>query len=139
LARPGVWRRRFWSTLAMLPQPVYFGLVGAVSTSIDVAVYWLLTGPAHMAPLPANALSYSLAAINSFVLNKLITFRCTEMQSSSILQLAAFAIVRLLCLGISTLVLALSLLLVPSLAAKLASVAVTFFIAYTLSRQLVYR
>jgi putative flippase GtrA len=125
--------------LAILPLPVHFGLVGAASTSIDVAVYWLLTALAHAAPLPANALSYSLAAINSFLLNKLITFRCIETQSSLILQLSTFAIVRLLCLGISTLVLALSLLLVASLAAKLVSVAVTFFFAYTLSSQLVYR
>jgi putative flippase GtrA len=125
--------------LATVPLPVLFGLVGAASTSIDVGVYWLLTGLAHVAPLPANALSYSLAVINSFALNKHITFRRREMRRSSILQLANFAIVRLLCLGISTTVLALSLLLVPSLAAKLVSVGITFLFAYTLSNQLVYR
>jgi putative flippase GtrA len=75
--------------------------------------------------------AWKVAVINSFLLNKLVTFRFRETRSSSILQLATFAIVRLLCLGISTMVLALSLLLVPSLGAKLGSMTITFFFAYT--------
>jgi putative flippase GtrA len=98
-----------------------------------------LTGSVQMPPLTANVLSYSVAAINSFLLNKFVTFRHRQTRRSSMLQLAFFIVARLICLGLSTLVLAISLSFVPNLAAKLTSVVVTFFAAYALSSRLVYR
>jgi putative flippase GtrA len=68
-----------------VPPPIFFGLVGAASTSIDVALYLLLTGAEYTSPVLANALSYGLAAISSFVLNKLITFRHRRLQTRAIM------------------------------------------------------
>jgi hypothetical protein len=55
------------------------------------------------------------------------------------MQVGAFALVRLLCLAISTVALTLGLLVMPKLAAKLVSIVITFFFAYNLSSRLVYR
>ena len=116
-----------------------FALVGASSTTLDVALFWLLIDLAQVPPLPANAVSYSLAAANSFLLNKFITFRHRKAQRGSVRQVAIFVLVRLTCLAVSSLVLAAALSLLSSLAAKLVSVAVTFTLAYTLSSRLVFR
>jgi putative flippase GtrA len=98
-----------------------------------------LTGRVQMAPLLANAASYSLAAVNSFVLNRLLTFRNRKTTRSTTEQAGAFVLARLASLVVSSLVLAVALQLVPSLAAKLVSIIVTFGFAYTLSSRLVFR
>lgn len=125
--------------LKLVESPSLFALVGAANTAVDVSVFLVLTELAQVPPLPANAVSYSLGAVNSFVLNKLLTFRDRETRRSPARQLIAFALVKLLCLALSSAVLALALALVPSLAAKLVSIVVTFVFAYTLSSRLVFR
>ena len=125
--------------LALAAAPALFALVGASSTAIDVALFWLLIELAQASPLLANAVSYSLGAVNSFLLNKFVTFRNRKTYRDSAEQLAMFVAVRLGCLATSSLVLALALPFMSSLAAKLVSVVVTFVIAYTLSSRLVFR
>ena len=125
--------------LALVASPALFALVGVSNTAVDVAVFWVLTEQAHVAPLLANAASYSIGALNSFALNKLITFRDRESRDGSARQMAAFALVKLASLGLSSLVLALALPLAPSLAAKLISIVVTFSFAYALTSRLVFR
>lgn len=122
-----------------LAAPSLFALVGASTTVIDLAVFWLLTELAQLSPLLANVISYSIGAVNSFALNKLLTFRHRAIRRSSAEQFAAFVVVRLVCLALSSLVLALALPFMPSLAAKLVSIVITFAFAYTLSSRLVFR
>ncbi len=116
-----------------------FALVGASSTAIDFVLFWLLIELAQAQPLRANAVSYSLAAVNSFLLNKFVTFRHRETRYGSTWQVAAFVLVRSACLVVSSVVLAAALLFLSSLGAKLVSIVVTFFLAYTLSSRLVFR
>jgi len=121
-----------------LAQPMLFALVAASSAVIDVSLFWLLTHRGHLAPLVANAVGYAIAAGNSFVFNKLLTFRHRRTRHSARVQAALFILARCLCLFVSTLALAVALHFAPSLVAKLLACAVTFGVAYLLSSRLVF-
>lgn len=125
--------------LALAVTPATFAGVGAVSTVIDIAIFWLLVELAQVPPLVANALGYSVGAVNSFLLNRLVTFRATSTRRAPDAQLALFIVVRLVCLAIASLVLVVALHFMPSLPAKLVSIVVTFVVAYALSSRLVFR
>jgi putative flippase GtrA len=125
--------------LALAAAPATFALVGVSSTAIDVAIFWTLVELAQVPPLVANAISYSTGAINSFLLNKFVTFRDRTTCRGSGEQLVLFIAVRLACLAIASLVLAVALRFMPSIPAKLVSIVVTFVVAYALSSRLVFR
>jgi putative flippase GtrA len=117
-----------------------FALVGVANTTVDVAAFWILAALLGMPALLANVISFSLGALNSFVLNALVTFRHrTTQRRYSSQRLFAFTVVTLVCLGLSTLVLALALPFLPSLAAKLVSVVATLVCGYALNSWLVFR
>ena len=120
-------------------QPILFALVSASSAVVDVSMFWLLTRRGQLAPLVANAASYGIAAGNSFILNKLLTFRHRKTRHGAKVQAALFVLARCLCLIVSTLALAAALRLAPSLVAKLMANAVTLGFAYLLSSRLVFR
>ena len=123
-----------WLALAVVPAT--FALVGVSSTAIDIAIFWALVELVQVPPLLANAISYSTGAINSFLH---VTFRDRAARRGSGEQLALFIVVRLVCLAIASLVLAVALHFMPSLPAKLVSIVVTFVVAYALSSWLVFR
>ena len=127
------------ATRSHLAQPILFALVGASSTVVDVSMFCLLTRRGQLAPLAANAVSYGIAAGNSFILNKLLTFRHRKTRHGARVQAVLFILARCLCLMVCTLALAAALQFAPSLVAKLIASAVTLGVAYTLSSRLVFR
>jgi len=126
-------------TFSSLAAPALFALVGVTSGAIDVGIFWLLITYAPLPPLAANGVSYSLAALNSFILNKRITFRQRRGKRSAAQQALSFLLVRLACLAFSSATLAVALVFLPRLSAKLLSVLFTFLIAYVLHSRLVFR
>jgi putative flippase GtrA len=82
---------------------IKFALVGLLNTGVDVAIFFLLTwaGSPYVA---AQAVSYSCGAANSYLLNKLWTFRSSGLSYAEVVR---FTVVNLVSLGISILVLTL--------------------------------
>jgi putative flippase GtrA len=82
---------------------VKFALVGLLNTGVDVAIFFLLTriGTPYVA---AQMVSYSCGAANSYLLNKVWTFRSSGL---SYAELIRFMVVNLVSLGISVAVLSL--------------------------------
>jgi putative flippase GtrA len=74
-----------------------FALVGILNTGVDVAIFFLLTwlGSPYVA---AQVVSYSCGAANSYLLNKVWTFRSCGL---SYAELVRFVAVNLTSLGIS--------------------------------------
>jgi putative flippase GtrA len=74
-----------------------FGCVGVLNTGLDVAIFFLLTrlGTPYLA---AQVVSYSCGAANSYLLNKLWTFRTCGLSYS---EMARFTTVNLVSLAIS--------------------------------------
>jgi putative flippase GtrA len=82
---------------------IRFVLVGMLNTGVDVAIFTLLiwSGAAYLA---AQTVSYTCGAANSYLLNKLWTFRSCGL---SYAEMVRFALVNLVSLGISLALLAL--------------------------------
>ena len=80
---------------------IKFALVGFLNTAVDVAIFFLLIwlGIPYVA---AQVVSYSCGAANSYLLNKIWTFRACGLSYSEIVR---FVIVNLASLGISVVVL----------------------------------
>lgn len=86
------------SAMKILKQVVKFGSVGVLNTLIDLGVLNLLVY-LGMGAVAANSISFALAASNSFVWNKLWTFR--DREGSWKKQVIPFTLVALVGLGIS--------------------------------------
>jgi len=84
-----------------LGQLIKFSLVGLLNTGVDVAVFFLLTW-LGVPYLTAQVVSYSCGAANSYLLNKMWTFRSSGLSPAEIIR---FAVVNLISLGISVVVL----------------------------------
>ncbi len=76
---------------------VKFALVGLLNTGVDVVIFFALTWLGVMY-LAAQVVSYSCGAANSYLLNKLWTFRSCGLSYSEILR---FTVVNLASLAIS--------------------------------------
>lgn len=81
---------------------IKFSFVGVLNTGVDVAVFFLLTW-ITVPYITAQVISYSCGATNSYLLNKLWTFRSGS--GLSFAEILRFVIVNLLSLGISVAVL----------------------------------
>lgn len=76
---------------------IKFALVGILNTGVDVVIFFLLTwlGSPYVA---AQVVSYSCGAANSYLLNKIWTFRSCGLSYGEIVR---FVAVNLISLGIS--------------------------------------
>ena len=54
---------------------IKYSIVGVLGTAIDIGSLYLLVEYAHMEVIPASVLSFLLAVINNFILNKAWTFQ----------------------------------------------------------------
>lgn len=120
-------------------RPFRFAAVGVANTLVDVGVFAALVA-ASVPVVAANAVGYAAGTLNSFVLNRVWTFRDLSGTGQGWgRQFAAFAGVNLAVLGLSTCVVwGLAPLLGP-VPAKLASVPCGFAAGYALTRVLVFR
>jgi putative flippase GtrA len=118
---------------------IAFGAVGLVNTGVDFLAFLLLTRWAGIEPLAANVVSFSLGAINSYVLNRLVTFTDSATPLSAPGAMGRFAAVTLFGLLVSSVTLAGGLALsFGEIAAKAGAIVATFFTGYLLTRRLVF-
>jgi putative flippase GtrA len=82
---------------------IKFVLVGLLNTGVDVAIFFLLTR-SGVPYLGAQVFSYGCGAANSYLLNKVWTFRSSGLSYGEVIR---FTTVNLASLGISVLVLSL--------------------------------
>ena len=124
----------------MMEQAIRYGLVGVVNTGIDIALFLLLVKLFGVAPVPANVVSFSCGAVNSFVLNRHWTFGGGQKSHSDWrAQAMAFAVVTLLGLGLSSLVVWLLHPVIGPTLAKLAATIVTFASTFIINKLLVFK
>jgi putative flippase GtrA len=119
-------------------RPTLFALVGCVNTAIDFGVFAILTEFSGIPPLIANVISYLMGATNSLIMNGMITFRGNGVDLFSLSLILRFVLVTGVCLGISSIALAVALVFVPSLFAKIFAIAVAFISGFLMYSRLVY-
>ena len=111
----------------MIVQFVKFGLVGFLNTSIDYGLFAALVYLVHLHYLIANAISFSVAVINSFILNRRWTFQSHHRQWQH--EAIKFMIVMLIGLGLNELILytLISRLAIHTLIAKAIGIVIVLF------------
>ncbi len=111
-----------------------FGIVGAINTSIDFAIFFSLVYFLGFGAVAANAISYLAAVVNSYFMNFLWTFKSGSLSDTNWSSFAAFFVCSTLGLVAgSGIMYWLSPLLGVELV-KLVSVGVVFLINFFLSR-----
>lgn len=79
---------------------IKFGIVGVVNTLLDMVIYFILTMYFGMFKYMAQTISYLIAMIHSYIVNRFWTFgRRGKVESAS--EPVKFVVVNLISLGIS--------------------------------------
>ncbi|HZH28452.1 MAG TPA: GtrA family protein [Azospirillaceae bacterium] len=117
---------------------IRFGTVGVANSATDYFLFMALRA-AGFGLVPANALAYGLATVQSFALNKRWTFGDDAAGAAALRQFGLFAGINLVSLGISTLTVWNASQVVSEGAAKLLAIAAGFVWNYVFSRLLVFR
>ena len=117
---------------------IRFGLVGVLNTSVDFGLFALLFYVVEWPLLAANAAAYSVAVVNSYLLNKGWTFGDTSRGRTAILRGMLFVARNLVGLALASIaVWGLAQFLHP-LVAKAGSIAVSFVWNYWSNHKFVY-
>ena len=119
-----------------LRQAARFGTIGVLNTGLDLGLFLLLTRVAHLQPVLASTLSYGAGIACSFCLNRTWTFRGSAAGASG--QFARFLALNVTLLTIGNAALALLLMIMPTLPAKLVVVMAGFPVSFLLSKNLVF-
>jgi putative flippase GtrA len=134
-----------YSRRQSLVEFIKFGLVGVMNTGVDFLVYWLLmfTGVYYLA---AQVISYAAGTLNSYVVNKLWTFKGQGGGNSSSTLANRSEFIRFVSLNAGTMLLSLLLLYefksglgMHSLLAKLLVTGFTVIANYIGSKLWVFR
>ncbi len=121
-----------------LHRPAKFAVVGAANTAVDFALFWLLISAVGWRPVLANSFSYSAGLANSYVLNKIWTFRDASRSRKTAHQFVRFAGFNLIGLGISNAIIWTLGPTITPLGAKGVAIFATFIWNYWTSRRFVY-
>jgi len=128
-----------WHERAVALKAISFALVGVVNTAIDFSVFWTAAHFLGWPLVPANVLAWLAAVSFSYAMNSLITF---GPESGRILRwrdYATFAASGVAGMVSSTATLFALSYVMPVLAAKLISIAVSFAVNFSLSHFVVFR
>ncbi len=120
-------------------QMIRFAIVGALNTGVDFVVFLLLVHVVHIHFAIANLISYSIAAVHSFIVNRFWTFSDRPHRGSPVREASIFAMVTVVGLAVSS---ATILTLEPFMGATLAkcvSVLATFASTFWLNKRATFR
>lgn len=113
-------------------------MVGVVNTVIDITLFSFLVFVPQWNVLPANILSYSAGAFNSFMMNKFWTFNDRTSLVRSLHPFIRFILISLSGLLISSVIVVLLAKYMPEIAAKVVSVGGVLIWNYSLTRLFVF-
>lgn len=113
-----------------------FALVGSINTAVDLALFTSLTGFLAMQPDRANAISYGIGIVTSFILNRSWTFQ--DVRGGIAEQFTRFTVVSLASLLLSTMIVAGLASVMPPLVAKFLSLPIMFLWSYSMTRRFVF-
>jgi putative flippase GtrA len=128
-----------WHERAVALKAISFAMVGVVNTAIDFSIFWTTVHFLGWPLVPANVLAWLVAVSFSYAMNSFITF---GPESGGILRwrdYATFAASGVAGMVASTSTLFALSFVLPVLAAKLLSIAVSFVVNFSLSHFVVFK
>ena len=128
-----------WHERAVALKAASFAMVGVVNTAIDFSVFWTTVHFLGWPLVPANVLAWLVAVSSSYAMNSFITF---GPESGRVLRWRDYA--TFLASGVAGMVASTATLfalsyVLPVLAAKLISIAISFVVNFSLSHFVVFR
>ena len=121
----------------LLRQMLSYGVIGALSASLDTLVFWLLVTYTGTHPQLANVVGVLLGISTSFTLNRTFTF---DAHDRVVARFASFLAVGIGGLGLSAAILHVGMdLRLPIMAVKVGSVVIVAAVQFVLNRSLSFR
>jgi len=128
-----------WHERAIALKAISFGLVGVVNTCIDFSVFWTAATYLDWPLVAANVLAWLVAVSFSYAMNSFVTFGPESGRVLRWRDYATFAASGVAGMVSSTATLFALSYVMPVLAAKLISIAVSFAVNFSLSHFVVFR
>jgi len=116
-----------------------FVVVGLINTGIDLAVFSVAFYGLGLHLITANTLAYSIATINSYLMNKFWTFAGRSGSEVSKTEFTRFVLFNLGGLALSNMTVYVFAGFVRPIVAKLGAIGVTFVWNYLTIRRFVFR
>ena len=133
--------QRAWGERAVALKALSFGIVGLVNSAIDFAVFSFAYYYLELPIVAANTLAWVVAVTGSYVMNSTITFAAESGRRLHLKGYLGFALSQIMGFfaNTGTVWCLVELLFVPAWAAKVAAIAVSFVVNFSLSHFLVFR
>jgi putative flippase GtrA len=116
-----------------------FALVGVLNTAVDFCVFMMGYKLLHLALIPANLLSWTVAVSGSYVLNSMITFAAESGRRLTLRAYVSFVASGVAGLIGNTATLWVASFFVPVVAAKVLAIGASFVLNFSLSHFVVFR
>ncbi|HLA20894.1 MAG TPA: GtrA family protein [Pseudolabrys sp.] len=128
-----------WNERALALKAISFAMVGVVNTGVDFSVFWIAATYLQWPLVPANVLAWLLAVSFSYAMNSFTTFGPESGRVLRWRDYATFVASGIAGMVASTATLVVLSYVLPLLAAKLLSIAVSFVVNFSLSHFVVFR
>jgi putative flippase GtrA len=130
-----------WHERAVALKAISFGLVGLVNSAVDFAMFAFSYYYLALPIIVANTIAWAIAVSGSYVMNSTITFAAESGRRLNVKSYLGFALSQVAgFLGNTVTVWCLvELLFIPAWAAKVAAIAVSFAINFSLSHFVVFK
>jgi putative flippase GtrA len=116
-----------------------FATVGLITTALDIILFGLLAVTVGIPAVVANSVSYSCGVVTSFLLNRYWTFSAKAREGRVLRHGLRFLVTHVAGLVLSSVLVALLVLVLPPVAAKIISVPLVFIWNYLVSRLWVFK
>ena len=124
--------------LSKIPEVARFAIAGIINLGIDLTVFSVALYVFELHLLLANTIAYSIATMNSYVLNKFWTFAGRSAPTMSTAEFSRFVAFNLGGLLLSNIAVSALARYIPPIVAKLCAVGVTFVWNYLTIRRFVF-
>ncbi|MGH6742797.1 MAG: GtrA family protein [Bradyrhizobium sp.] len=133
--------QRAWDERAVALKALSFGIVGLVNSAIDFAVFSFAYYYLELPIVAANSLAWVVAVSGSYVMNSTITFAAESGRKLGVRRYFGFALSQVagFLANTATVWCLVELAAIPAWAAKVAAIAVSFAVNFSLSHFVVFR
>jgi len=130
-----------WHARAVALKALSFGMVGLINSAVDFGVFSFAYYYLGLPIVAANTLAWVIAVTGSYVLNSTITFAAESGRKLGVKRYFGFALSQVagFIANTATVWCLVELLHIPAWAAKVAAIAVSFAVNFSLSHFVVFK
>ena len=132
--------KKIFALLKKYKQIILYLIFGALTTALNVAVYWLMAHPLGVPTLPSTLVAWVAGVLFAFFTNKFIVFE-SRSKGGFWLELGSFTLARVVTGALDALIMLVfvDLLLFNDLIVKIISNIVVIILNYIFSKFIIFR